>query len=170
MLDHVEKAINLGMYDAEFNKYVNHLLAFGTHKYNRLIFGKDEKYENYIRYYVIFKKVESLYKAKISSTPFAKQLLATINFTFSKRGRIIYFDNVAKTNKFFKFWSRFIMPVILNNKYNYGLFRFFNGKVKYKNYFKALKLIMMHKENDKFKDLHDFYFLEHDFYDNITDN
>jgi hypothetical protein len=54
MLGHVEKAVYSGKLDVEFNKHINHLLAFGTHKHNELMYGKDKEYESYIRYYVIF--------------------------------------------------------------------------------------------------------------------
>ena len=67
MIDHVEKAADFGKFDAEFLKYINHLLAFGTDKHSALIFKTEKEYdEDYIRYYAIFQKIEKLYKAKVT--------------------------------------------------------------------------------------------------------
>jgi len=61
------------------------------------------------------------------------------------------------------------VPLTLYGKYNYGALNYLKNRLHLKDYFKALKLMIM-KKSDDFKDLHDFYFLEHDFYDDFTDH
>jgi hypothetical protein len=61
------------------------------------------------------------------------------------------------------------VPLALFGKYNYGMLDHFGNKSKFKYYFKALTLMTMQKD-EKFKDLHDFYFLEHDFYNEFNED
>jgi len=62
----------------------------------------------------------------------------------------------------------FAVPLLIFSKYGYGTLVKYDKNFDLGNYFKALTLMTM-KKDDKFKDLHDFYFLEHDFYENFND-
>jgi len=110
-----------------------------------------------------------LFKAKVYSKKFAKQLFGSIDFKLSKKVSVYDFENVSKYNKFWHYWLYFVVPLTLYGKYNYGALNYLNNHLHLKDYFKALKLMIM-KKSDDFKDLHDFYFLEHDFYDDFSDH
>ena len=172
MLNNIKSSVSNG-YKTDFNsddynKFINYLLVYGTYKYHRKLKKKD-KYAGYIRYLQIFKKVESLFKAKVYSKNFAKQLLGSIDFKLSKKVNVHDFENVSKYNKFWHYWLYFVVPLTLYSKYSYGTFNYFKNRIYLQDYFKSLKLLIMNKSNE-FKDLHDFYFLEHDFYDDFYEH
>jgi len=53
-------------------------------------------------------------------------------------------------------------------KYSYASLRY-DKTFDLHKYYKVLKLIIMNKDDNKFKDLHDFYFLDKEFYDDLND-
>ena len=171
-LNFIRKSVKHGFIvddnDSDYIKHLNYILSYSSYKNQ----GKFDKYLNdywkAIRYKRIQKKIEALFNAKVFSKSFASAYFKSFKFELLKNSDVTDLKVVFSSKRFWDFWLNFAIPILLFSKYSYGTLIKHDKNFDLGNYFKALTLITMEKD-DKFKDLHDFYFLEHDFYENFND-
>lgn len=155
----------------DYKRFINYLITYGSTRYHKR-FKTNRKFDDdafYIRYVLILKKIEKLFEAKIFSKTFAKELFKSINFKISRKVTVENFEGIIKNTRFWQYWLKFAIPITLHGKYSYGTLGYLKNRLRLKSYFKLLKLLLM-KKSDKFKDLHDFYFVEHEFYDEFNED
>jgi len=162
------------------NSYYNYKKKTGykAEMYNLFKYGYKEysgrKFDlNKIRYLNIVNYINILFDKKLINTKFLRQVFKNnLNMKLPKKFTYMDLKMLQRNNTFYKFWIKFCIPLLLNTKSNYRLFKHFSKKSMDREkiflYFKALYLVLLDK-GENFKDLHDFYFFEQDFYNDFME-